>query len=380
MGDLDVLVTMDKGSPMEVMDRFVAYEDVERIIAHGSKKSSVVLRSGVQVDIRVVDQKSYGAALHYFTGSKAHNVAVRSIAVKKDLKINEYGVYKGEKLIAGKTEKEVYDTVGLSYIEPELRENRGEIEAARKKGGLPKLVRIDDIRGELHAHTNLTDGKNTLDEMAQAAMDLGYEYLAITEHSKAVTVARGLDEKALAKHIEKIRKTSDRLRGITLLAGIEVDILENGSLDLSDDILRELDIVVGSVHSRFNLPEKKQTTRIIRAMDNRYLTVLGHPSGRLINEREPYAVDMESVLQAAAERGVHMELNAHPVRLDLNDIYCKRAKELGLKVAIATDAHSTGGLDLIRYGLGQARRGWLEKGDVLNTRPLKTLLKLLKRS
>jgi DNA polymerase (family 10) len=378
VGDLDILVTT-KGNPSEVMERFTTYEDVKRILAHGEKKSSVVLRSGMQVDIRVVPEENYGAALQYFTGSKAHSVVLRGMAIKKGLKINEYGVFKGEKSIAGRTEEEVYKSVGLKFIPPELRENRGELEAARKRSALPRLVELDDIRGELHAHTILTDGKNTLEEMAGAARERGYEYLAITEHSKAVTVARGLDEKALGRHVDSIRKLGAKIKGLTLLAGVEVDILEDGSLDLADDILKELDIVVCSVHSRFNYPENKQTERIIRAMDNLYMTVLGHPTGRLIGERQAYAVDMERVLQAAAERGVHMELNAHPLRLDLTDIYCKTAKELGIKVAIATDAHSIQGLDYMRYGVGQARRGWLEKDDVLNTRGVKDLLKLLKR-
>jgi DNA polymerase (family 10) len=377
VGDLDILASVRKGT--DIMDRFVSYENVERVLSKGTTKSTVLLRSGAQVDLRVIPQASYGAALHYFTGSKAHNIAVRTIGVKKKLKINEYGVFRGQKRIAGRREEEVFEQVGLPYIPPELRENRGEIEAARE-GKLPKLITLEDIRGDLHAHTKRTDGKNTLEEMAEGARERGYEYLAITEHSKHVTVARGLDEKALAQEIKKIEKLNGRLRGITLLKGIELDILEDGSLDLPDRILKELDVVVCSVHYKFNLSREKQTERVMRAMDNPCFNIFAHPSGRLIGEREPYEIDMERVLEHAGQNGCFLEVNAHPERLDLVDVHCKEAKEMGVKLAICTDAHSVANLDFMRYGIGQARRGWLEAGDVINTRSLKDLRKLLKRT
>jgi len=377
VGDLDILVTHQKGS--EVMERFVSFEDVERVVSQGRTRSTVLLKSGLQVDMRAVAQVSYGAALHYFTGSKAHNIAVRRMAVKKGLKINEYGVFKGDERIAGRTEKEVYDQVGLPYIEPELREDRGEIESAGK-GKLPKLLGVDDLRGDLHAHTQRTDGHASLEEMAEAAKELGYEYLAITEHSKKVTVAHGLHADELRKHLKAIERLNDKLDGIVLLKGIEVDILDDGSLDLDDEVLAELDLTVCSVHSKFNLSRDKQTERIIRAMDNPHFRILGHPSGRLINERPPYEVDMERVIRAAADRGRFLECNAHPDRLDLTDTWLKLAKDLGVKVAISTDAHSTEGLNYMRFGVWQARRGWLEADDVLNTRSLSQLLQIFKSS
>jgi DNA polymerase (family X) len=377
VGDLDILVTCKKGS--QVMDRFADYEDVRKVISKGKTRSSVVLRSGLQVDLRVVPQVSYGAALHYFTGSKSHNIAVRKLAVKKGLKINEYGVFKKDKRIAGKTEKEVYDTVKLAFIEPELRENRGEVEAAQQ-GRLPDLIKVEDLRGDLHTHTKETDGHNSLEEMAKAAKDRGYEYMAITEHSKKVTMAKGLDAERLKKQITEIDHLNEKLEGITVLKGIEVDILKDGSLDLPDDILKELDLTVCSVHYNRNLSEKEQTERIIRAMDNPYFNILGHPTGRLINEREPYRVDMRKIMEAARDRGCFLEINAHPDRLDLPGRYCKMARDMGLKMVISTDAHSLTDLDFMRFGVDQARRGWLEARDVLNTRSLKQLKKMLKRT
>jgi len=351
---------------------------VERVISQGKTRSSVILKSGVQVDLRAVPRISYGAALHYFTGSKAHNIAVRRMALQKNLKINEYGVFKGKKRVAGRSEEEVYRQVGLPLIPPELRENRGEI-AAALKGRLPSLLTLDAIRGDLHAHTRRTDGHAGLEDMARAAAALGYEYLAITEHSKQVTVAGGLDETALRDHLEAIDRLNGKLDNILLLKGVEVDILEDGTLDLADDILKELDLTVCSVHSKFNLPRGKQTERIIRAMDNPFFRILGHPSGCLINERQPYDVDMERIIHAAAEKGCFMELNAHPDRLDLNDIHLKLARDLGVKIAVSTDAHSVAGLNHMQPGIWQARRGWLEPEDVLNTRPWRELQKILNR-
>jgi len=376
VGDLDILVTCKKDS--DIMDRFVGYEDVEKVLAKGKTRSSVILRQGLQVDLRVVPQVSYGAALLYFTGSKEHNIAVRKIAQKKGLKINEYGVFKEDKRIAGKTEKQVYQEVELSYIQPELRENRGEIEAARK-GNLPELITRDHIKGDLHIHTKQTDGHHSLEEMAHAAHEKGYEYIAITDHSRHVTVANGLDEKRLSRQIDQIERFNDNQNEILVLKSIELDILEDGSLDLPDDILKRLDLVLCSVHSKFNLSSKKQTERIIKAMDNPHFNILCHPTGRLINERLPYEVNMEKVIHAAKERGCFLELNAHPDRLDLNDIHCQMAKDTGVKVAISTDAHRIDDLNWMTYGIGQARRGWLEPGDVLNTRSWKTLKKWIRR-
>ncbi len=376
VGDLDILVTCKKGSP--VMKGFVEYDEVDAVISRGTTRSTVTLRSGLQVDLRVVAQVSYGAALYYFTGSKAHNIAVRTIAVRKKLKINEYGVFKGERRVAGRTEKEVFKAVGLRYIEPELRESRGEIEAA-KKNRLPRLVSLSEIRGDLHAHTNATDGHHSLREMAEGAKKLGYAYLAITDHSKSLAIAHGIDEKRLRKQLGAIDRLNAQLEGIQVLKGIEVDILGDGSLDLRDSVLKQLDVTVGAIHSHFGLSRTKQTERIIRAMDNPYFNILAHPTGRLINQRDAYEIDMERVMEAALERGCYLELNGHPDRLDLNDLHCRMAKDMGLKLAISTDAHTTSNLEHMRFGVDQGRRGWLEAEDVLNTRPWHELEKLLAR-
>jgi DNA polymerase (family 10) len=376
VADLDILATCKKGS--RVMDAFVEYGNVDKVVAKGETRSTMVLRSGIQMDLRVVPEASYGAALHYFTGSKAHNIAVRTLGVKKGLKINEYGVFKGAKGIAGKREEEVFDRVGLPFIEPELREGQGEIEAAQQ-GKLPKLITLKDIRGDLHVHTKETDGRHTLEQMVEAARDRGYQYVAITDHSKRLSMTHGFDAKRLAKRNEEIDRLNGKLKGFSVLKSIEVDILEDGSLDLPDSILKELDLTVCSIHSKFNLPRKEQMERILRAMDNPYFNILAHPSGRLINERQPYEVDMEGLIKAAKERGCLMEVNAHPDRLDLADIHCKLAKDTGVKLVISTDAHSVNDYDLMRFGVWQARRGWLEKEDVLNTRNVDELKKLIKR-
>jgi DNA polymerase (family 10) len=360
------------------MDAFVYYDNVGKVVAKGDTRSTVILRSGIQMDLRVVPEESYGAALHYFTGSKAHNIAVRTLGVKKGLKINEYGVFKGKKHIAGKTEEEIFAQVDLSFIEPELREDRGEIEAAQK-GKLPKLINLKDIQGDLHAHTKETDGRHSLDQMVEAARERGYQYLAITDHSKRLSMTHGFDEKRLAKRNEEIDRLNEKLKEFVVLKSIEVDILTDGSLDLPDSILKELDLTVCSVHSKFNLPREKQMERIIRAMDNPYFNIFAHPSGRLINEREPYDIDIETLMKAAKDRGCVMEVNAHPDRLDLTDTDCKLAREMEVRIVISTDAHSITDLDLMRFGVWQARRGWLEKEDVLNTRNLDELRKLLKR-
>ena len=376
VGDIDILAT--SLDPDRVIGHFTSYDDVKKIISEGTTRSSVLLKSGLQVDLRVVDPKSYGAAMLYLTGSKAHNIRLRSIAQDKGWKINEYGVFEGESYLAGKTETDIYGLFGMDYIEPELREDRGELSAA-KKGTLPELIILDDIRGDLHTHTTDSDGRHSLEEMAGAAKKRGYAYLAITDHSPALAVTRGLDARALASQIKAIDRLNARLKGFYVIKAIEVDILEDGSLDLPNDILRELDLRVCSIHSRFNLSEQKQTERIIRAMDNPLFNILAHPTGRLIGQREPYAVNIERIMKAALDRGCFLEVNAQPLRLDLNDAHIKLAKDMGLKLAISTDAHWSSELDWMRYGIGQARRGWLEAGDVLNTNSWSTLKKLLKR-
>ncbi len=377
VGDLDILATARKDS--DVIQRFTDFDDVGEVVSHGSTRSTVHLESGLQVDLRVVPEVSYGAALHYFTGSKAHNIALRKMAQKRDLKINEYGVYKGKKRITGRTEDEIYKQFGLAYIEPELRENRGEIEAARA-GRLPDLIEVADIRGDLHMHTTATDGRDSLKDMTEAAAERGYEYIAITDHSRRLTVVNGLDEKRLRKQIEGIERLNERLQNIEILTGIEVDILEDGSLDLPDDVLKALDLRVCSIHSKFRLSRKKQTERVLRAMDNPYFNIFAHPTGRLINKRDAYDIDIERVIEGAKNNGCFLEVNAQPDRLDLNDDACRMARDLGVKVAISTDAHSVANLDYMRFGVDQARRGWLEAGDVINTRSLKALKRLLART
>ena len=374
VGDLDILVAAQAKSP--VMERFASYDEVKEVLAGGPTRASVILRSGLQVDLRVVDEASYGSALVYFTGSKAHNIAIRRIAQERGLKINEYGVFRGERRVAGETEASVYRAVGLPLIPPELREDRGEIDAAQA-GRLPKLVELSDLRGDLHAHTKATDGHATIREMAHAAQSLGLEYLAITEHSRRLTVAHGLDPQRLLKQCDEIDRLNGALKGITILKGIEVDILDDGTLDLPDSVLAELDIVVGAVHSKFDLPRAKQTERILRAMDNRYFTILAHPTGRMIESREPYDADMLRIIRHARQRGCFLELNAHPERLDLLDTWCLTAREEGVLIAINSDAHGTQDFQNLRFGVGQARRGSLEAKNVLNARPLKELRKLL---
>jgi DNA polymerase (family 10) len=377
IGDLDILVASADGT--SIMNRFVAYEEVEKIVSKGTTRATVMLRSGLQVDLRVVPEESYGAALQYFTGSKAHNIAVRSLAIKKGLKINEYGVFRGETRIAGQTEEEVYAQVGLPYFEPELRENWGEVEAGLHHA-LPDLVTINDIRGDLHSHSKATDGHFTIKEMAQSAQEKGYKYLAICDHSQHVTIAHGLDAKRLEAQIKEIDRLNQQFHHFTILKGAEVDILENGSLDLPDDLLGRLDLTVCAVHYKFNLSRRKQTERIIRAMDNPYFNILAHPTGRLLNERKPYDLDMEQIMAAALERGCFLEVNAQPVRLDLTDLHCKMAKDMGVKVAISTDAHRTTEFEFMRFGVGQARRGWLEPTDIINTQPLNKLKRLFQRT
>ncbi len=377
VGDLDILLAASTSG--QIVQRFTTYDEVAEILSAGPTRASVILKCGLQVDLRVVKEESYGAALHYFTGSKAHNIAIRRMAQQRGLKINEYGVFCNDTRIAGETEASVYAVMGLSYIPPELRENRGEI-AAAKAGRLPRLVEQSDLRGDLHAHTKATDGHNSLLEMARAGLANGFEYLAITEHSRRLAFAHGLDPLQLERQCDEIDQLNTELNGITLLKSIEVDILEDGSLDLPDSVLARLDMVVGAVHSSFNLSRVKQTQRILRAMQHPYFTLLAHPTGRLIQRRAPYDVDMLKIIREAKKRGCFLELNAHPERLDLLDTQCQMAKEEGVLISVNSDAHSIYDFANLRFGIGQARRGWLEKGDVLNTRPLKELRRLIGRT
>ena len=376
VGDLDVLVASKHGTA--VGDKLVRYENVTEVLAHGPTRATVVLRSGLQVDVRIVPEQSYGAALLYFTGSKAHNIALRGLANDRGWKLNEYGLFSGKRRIAGATEEEVYEKLGLAYVPPELREDRGEI-ALAKADKLPRLVTVADIRGDLHAHSDWTDGTVSIEGMAAGAQACGYEYMALTDHSRRVAMAHGLDPARVTRQIRTIDKLNANFKGFTILKGIEVDILKDGSLDLPDSTLEKLDVVVASVHSFFDLPREAQTERVVRAIENRHVSILGHPTGRLIGEREPYDIDMDRVLSAAHDLGCCVEINAEPDRLDLNDIHAHAAKSKGVKVAVSTDAHSVNAFQYMRFGIDQARRGWLTANDVINTRSLADLRKLLKR-
>lgn len=377
VGDLDFLVAAHNQEA--IIQKFVTFEEVADVLSQGTTRASVHLHSGIQVDLRVIAPQEFSAALLYFTGSKEHNIALRKIALQKKLKLNEYGLFRGNERLPCSNEKAIYRALGLDYIEPELREDRGEIIAA-KKHQLPSLIKLSDIRGDLHCHTHATDGNASLQQMIRAAQALGYEYIAITDHSQHLTVAHGLDKKAILAQIKSIDKLNSTLNDFRILKSMEIDILEDGTLDMPEEVLKELDLTVCSIHSKFNLSQKKQTERVLRAMDNPYFTILAHPTGRLINHREPYAIDVERIIRGAKERGCVLELNAQPDRLDLNDVYCKMAKEIGAKMVISSDAHSPEQFSVMQYGIYQARRGWLEKGDVLNTLSLKALLKGLKRS
>ncbi|HBH35926.1 MAG TPA: DNA polymerase/3'-5' exonuclease PolX [Gammaproteobacteria bacterium] len=377
VGDLDILVTTSGRTA--AMEHFVGYEEVDEVISSGTTRATVILRSGLQVDLRVVAQQSYGAALYYFTGSKSHNIQVRRLAQQRGLKINEYGVFRGKRRIAGKTESSIFKSVGLPYIPPELREGRGEIEAAYEKR-LPILVERADLKGDLHCHTTATDGHAGIREMALAARRHGLNYLAITDHSRRLAMVHGLDSSRLLKQADEIDRLNDELKGITLLKGIEVDILADGRLDLPDKVLRRLDLVVGAVHSQFHLPRDKQTERILRAMERPCFTLLAHPTGRLLQQREAYDIDMARIIKQAGARGCFMELNSQPLRLDLDEFHCRMAHDEGVMVSINSDAHAKQHFDYLQYGIDQARRGWLEKRDVLNALPLRELRALLRRT
>lgn len=373
--DMDILTISDNTEA--VVDAFTGMKFVKDVLASGSTKGSVILREGMQADLRVVGPESYGAALMYFTGSKAHNVKLRTLATKKGLKINEYGVYKGEKMIAGETEKDMYKTLGLPYIPPELREDRGEIEAAIE-GKLPDLIELKDIKGDLHTHTKWSDGKATIEEMAESALRLGYEYIAITDHSPSQTIANGLSIERLRAKQKELETAAKKFKNIKVLMGTEVDIKSDGTLDYPDNVLKELDVVIASVHSGFKMERQTMTNRIIKAIKNPYVHALGHPTGRLIGERDPYDVDIDLVIEAALEYGKALEVNGSYWRLDMNDLHARKAVDAGVKVIISTDAHSTDQLPFMRYGVGTARRGWVEKKDVLNALPYKELKERLK--
>ncbi len=375
VGDLDVLVVAKNWD--EVSDYFVKYPKVKEVVSKGETRSTIILNNDLQVDLRSVAMESYGSALHYFTGSKAHNIKIRKMAIDRGWKINEYGIFDGDKKIAGESESGMYETMGLCFIEPELREDRGEIEACLE-GKLPKLIERGDIRGDLHIHSNYTDGKASIKEMALAAMDMGYEYIAITDHSKHLTVAKGLDEERILKQFEEIDRLNEEL-DIVILKGIECDILEDGSLDLPDSILKRLDVVLGAIHFKFNLSKREQTKRVIKAIKNPYFNILAHPTGRVIGHRNAYEIDIDEVIKAAKGEGVFLEINSQPERLDLNDVLAKAAKENGNLFAISTDSHDIDSLKFIEYGINQARRGWIEKRDVINALNLKELKALLER-
>ncbi|MEO7273549.1 MAG: DNA polymerase/3'-5' exonuclease PolX [Vicinamibacterales bacterium] len=376
-GDLDIVAG---GAPPSLIEAFTGYDQVERVLAHGATKSSVLLRGGFQADLRLVARESLGAARQYFTGSKAHNIALRDRALQRGFKLNEYGLYRLEDdtAVAGADEDGIYRALGLAPIPAELRENRGEIEAA-ERDALPVLVAPADLRGDLHMHTTATDGRADIETMARAARDLGHQYIAITDHSQALAMANGLDERAALAHAARIREVNDRLDGITVLAGIECDIRADGTMDLADDCLAELDVVVASVHSAFTQEPAQMTDRILRALECPWVDILAHPTGRLLLRREGYHYDMERVFAAAAERGVAIEINSQVDRLDLRDTQARLARDRGVRLIIDSDAHSPAALRNQRWGVAVARRAWLTASDVLNTRPLDELLSLLRR-
>jgi len=373
IGDIDILVTSQK--PEKIMETFISLPQVREILAEGPTKSSVITKDDIHVDVRVVEPISFGAALQYFTGSKAHNIKLRELAIKRGLKINEYGVFdsKTEQRVTGEEEEEVYTILDLPFIPPELREDRGEIEAALENK-LPRLVEYLQIKGDLHSHSQWSDGVHTIKQMAEAAKKRGYKYIAITDHSQSLKFAGGLSEERLQEQIEEIRKLNQELDDFTILTGVEVDIKSDGNLDFPDEILSKLDVVIAAIHSGFKQESKMITKRLVGAMKNRLVSIIAHPTGRLIGYRESYQLDMNEIIKVAAETGTILEINAYPERLDLNDIHCRMAKDSGVQLAIETDAHSIDGLELMNLGVDVARRGWLEEKDIVNTLPLDKLL------
>ncbi len=374
--DIDILMVSEKAD--KVMDVFVSLPQVKEVLAHGKTRSSIRTSDDIQVDCRVVEAKSYGAALLYFTGSKNFNIKIRQLAIKKGLKINEYGVFKGGRFICGGSEREIFSLLGLAYIEPELREDTGEIELAGKSL-LPRLIEEKDIRGDFHVHSRWSDGQNSIEEIARACIKKGYSYAAITDHSESLKIARGLDLAALKKKKAEIKKANKGLKDFTILFGAEVDIDADGELDYGRDTLQEFDIVIAAIHTGFKQSKERLTQRIIKACQNKYVHIIAHPTGKLKGQREPYDIDLDAICRVARETNTALEINSFPDRLDLNDVNCRYAKEKGVRIAIDTDAHSLEHLDGMRYGVSVARRGWLTKKDVLNTLPLDELLKSIKK-
>jgi len=377
--DIDILATSE--NPKEVMKAFVHLPHVKEILMQGPTKSSVILHEGLQVDLRVVEEDSFGAALAYFTGSKAHNIRLREMAVRLGLKINEYGIFRerDEKKLGGREEEDVYRILGLPYIPPEMREDTGEVEAALS-GRLPKLVELKDIKGDFHVHSKWSDGSHDFGQLVEEARKRGYEYIAITDHSKGLGIARGLTEERLMEEKKRIDALNKRLKGFRLLSGIEVDVRSDGQLDLPDGILKKLDVVIASIHSGFKQNREQITKRLVSAMKNHYVSIIAHPTGRLIGERDSYDVDINEFLKMAKETGKAIEINAYPLRLDLNDVHARMAKEMGIPLVIGTDTHVINHFDYMAYGVSIARRGWLEKRDILNTLSYNTLKKILKKS
>lgn len=376
VGDADILAISSR--PEKVMDFFVSMPEVAHVLGKGKTKAMIKLKNGLDVDLRVVPEESFGAALNYFTGSKDHNVALRRIAQEKGLKLNEYGLFRGSQRIAGKTEEEIYKVLDLSFIPPEIREDQGEIEAA-KKGEIPDLVGYQDLRGDLQIQTTWTDGANSIEEMAEEARRLGLEYIAITDHTKGLAMTGGSDEKKLLRQMAMIEEINRSLKGITVLKGAEVNINKDGSLDIKNEVLAELDVVGIAVHSHFNLPRREMTERIKRAMRNPHADILFHPTGRVIQKREPYDVDMDEIIRTAKETGTVLEVDAYPNRLDLKDEHVRKAIEAGVKLVIDSDAHSVNHMRFLEFGVAQARRGWARKNDILNTLPEKDFIRSLKR-
>jgi len=386
IGDVDILVISKK--PAKVMDFFVKLDGIEKIWGKGPTKASVRLKEGFDIDLRVIPEESYGSALQYFTGNKDHNIITRKIAIEKGLKLSEYGLFRGNppshkasegrgKMIASKTEEDVYKAIGLPYIEPELRENEGEIEAALK-GELPKIIGYKDIKGDLHCHTVASDGQNSIEEMVEMAINMGYEYVGISDHTKSLGITHGLNEKQLLAQYKAIQKINEKGIKIKVLHGCEVNIMPDGTLDIKDEVLEKLDYVIASVHSNMKMEKKEMTQRIIKAMQNKNVDIIGHPTGRLIGQRDEYQMDFDKILQVAKETGTILEINSSPSRLDLNGFYIRRAKEAGIKMIINTDSHQKEQLHLMEYGIAQARRGWAEKKDIINTNSVEKLLSYFK--
>ena len=376
VGDMDILAFSSR--PAEVMDFFTSMENVEAVIAKGETKSSVRLESGIQVDLRIVPKESFGSALQYFTGSKEHNIEVRRIAVRAGCKLNEYGLFKGEKRIAGETEEVVYRALGMDYIPPELRENRGEVEAAMA-GKLPHLIEYGDVKGDLQMHTKWSDGANTIEEMVEEARKMGHEFIAITDHVGSLKIAGGMDEDEIRKQMREVEKVNEKYDDIHVFYGVEVNIMKDGSLDMGKSVLKDVDVVVAGIHSGLRMSEEEMTARMIKAMESGVVNIIAHPTGRIIQRREGIKLDFEKVFDAAKENGVVMEINAQPARLDLNDVHVKRAVEKGLKLSIGTDAHNLSNLHYINLGVAVARRGWAEKKDIINTYDIKKLEKVFEK-